>query len=269
MRRTVVLSVMVVAAMSACGSGTELATSTVSTLDLVAAAPAAAAAQRTAHINGVMTVSTPDGDVTVAIAGGTDFEAGAMDLTLDMSDMPGIGSVGKIEMRLVDGTMYMNMGALSGGKGLVPGLGSRPWVAMDLKQFGVSQSQLTSQNPADMLQGLRGSNKVTDLGTATIDGATTHHYRANVDLAKAMAKLSSKVRDRAKASLKDFGATFPMDVWIGEDGLPRRMRVRLDAAGVGVDERIDFTKYGEPVDVQAPPSDQTTNMDDLKSLSAD
>ncbi len=264
MRRSWMVSIAVVFALAACGNGTKVATSKVSTLEVVAAAPAAAVAQKTARLEGEMKMSTPDGDVTISMSGAADFVTNRVALSMDMSDVPGLGGNGTFEMRLVDGTMYMNMGGLAGA---LPG--GKQWIATDLRDFGGSESQLTGQNPADMLANLRGAGDVQDLGTATVNGVETHHYRAEVDLAKAMDKVAPKYRDQAKRSIKLLGTTFPMDVWIDNDGLPRRMGLELHVRKIDMRERVDFTDYGEPVDVQAPPADQTMSLDALNALNAD
>ena len=65
-------------------------------------------------------------------------------------------------------------------------------------------------------------------------------------------------------------STFPMDVWIDGDGLPRRFTMELKIPGAGsVAMRMDFTDYGRSVDVSAPPASETISMQQLQSLGAD
>ena len=66
------------------------------------------------------------------------------------------------------------------------------------------------------------------------------------------------------------GSSFPMDVWIDDDGLPRRFTMDLTIPGTGsVSMRMDFSDYGRAVDVSAPPASETMSMQELQSLGAD
>jgi hypothetical protein len=148
-------------------------------------------------------------------------------------------------------------------------LAGKDWVAIDTKDLGVSSDQLTNQNPADVLESLRGAGDVQKLGTEEIDGVETTHFRAQIDTSKALDKLSTAQRDQAGAFLKQMGSSYPMDVWIDGDGLPRRFALDLTIKGSGsVSMRRDFSDYGAPVDVSAPPADSTISMQDLQGLGA-
>ena len=64
--------------------------------------------------------------------------------------------------------------------------------------------------------------------------------------------------DRADVSDCE-GATAPVDVWIGDDGLVRRIRVEEGSSPA----TIEFYDFGVDVAVQAPPTDQVQDIDDL------
>jgi hypothetical protein len=182
--------------------------------------------------------------------------------------------LGSIEERIVDGVIYMNMGDLAAGK-----LGDRPWVKLDLDQLnqqsggalsGVAdQAQSnTPQQGLEYLQGLSGD--VTKVGDDTVAGEHAVHYRASIDYAKVAAKLpdsASAVRDQ----LAKLG-TVPADVWIDDSDRVVKMQMKIDAsafsAGAGTaDMTMEITDFGVPVDVQAPPADQTTDFSALNSIS--
>ena len=166
-----------------------------------------------------------------------------------------------MEMRLVDGSMYMNMGALLGSRASSL-LHGKDWVSVDLSQMGAAGG---TQNPADMLQSLRGAGDVREVGHATIDGTETTQYHADIDVAKAMEKVPEKYRASSAAGMKVLGTTFPIDVWIDGDGLPRRFEIDIEIPGKGsVKESIDYTDFGADVSIDAPPADQVQSMADFQ-----
>lgn len=274
MRRSLVAGIVLALTLAACGSGSTGTTksegaSKVSTVALVAGAPAAAAEAKSAHITGSMTMDVAGRKIEVPLSAETDFASGATQMSMDMSGIPGMPSGGgKFEIRMVDGVMYMGIDALLGGL-RPPALAGKDWVEIDTGELGVTSDQLTNQNPADMLESLRGAGDVEELGTEEIDGVETTHFRAEIDTGKALEQLSGQQREQAASFLEQMGSSYPMDVWIDGDGLPRRFELRFTIEGSGsVSMRMDFTDYGAPVDVAAPPAGSTMSMQELQSLGA-
>jgi hypothetical protein len=271
MRRSFVAGIVLVVALGACGSGqaAKSSSSNVSTAELVAAAPTAAADAKSAHISGSMTIDVQGHTIDVPLSADTDFATGDTAMTMDMSGISGMPSGGgTFAIRMVDGVMYMGLDALLGGR-RPAALAGKEWVEIDTSDLGVSSDQLTNQNPADVLESLRGAGKVDELGTQEIDGVETTHFRAQIDTSKALARLSDRQREQAGAFLTQMGSSYPMDVWIDSDGLPRRFELNLTITGTGsVAMRMDFSHYGEAVDVGAPPADSTISMQDLQALGA-
>jgi hypothetical protein len=277
MRRSFVAGIVLVVALAACGSGSNtkssgVKTSKVSTLALVTGAADAAAQAKTAKLSGSMTIAIVGKQITVPIQGAIDFENQAADLKIDMSKLAGLAGnsgalSGEMEMRLVDGSMYMNMGALLGPRADSV-LHGKDWVSVDLSQMGASGR---TQNPADMLQALRGAGNVREVGAEDIDGTPTTHYHAEIDVQKAIDKVPEQYRATAQRGLKMLGGggSFPVDVWIDHDGLPRRFAVDIEVAGqASVKESIDYSDYGTDVTVEAPPADQVQSMNDFQHVAS-
>ncbi len=265
MRRAFVVSVIAVLALAACGSGTKQAASKVSTLDLVAGSPAAAEAAGTAHFSGTISMSGDGESFAIPMSGDLDFQAPAFSMTIDMSDLPGgPDGAGQMEARLVDGVMYMKMGTLLGGLS-----GGGNWVALSVDDLEGSAGLGATQNPADMMKGLGEAGAVKTLGPERIDGAETTHYRAEVQTGDVIGNLSGDLKQSAKRFRDSMPATIPLDVWIDENGLPRRFVMALEMGNLAsMSVKLDFMNYGAPVSIEAPPADDTTSMDDLKSLGA-
>ena len=96
---------------------------------------------------------------------------------------------------------------------------------------------------------LKGLSTVTTVGSETVDGVATTHYKVSVDTSKLGSKLgldpSPARRERA-----------------AEDGHVRRLAGRrlpagqADVATASSASTLHFSKWGEPVHVVAPPASQ-------------
>jgi hypothetical protein len=142
--------------------------------------------------------------------------------------------------------------------------GGKQWVKLDLtklgKSAGLDLGQLLSGSqlqPSDLLGMLEAEGaKVQKLGAATIDGAATTHYRVRIDLAKALQEkgLTSPMLKEIARRTK----TAADDVWIGKDGLVRRVRLAYSLGTPSGTAHAAMTMklydYGAHVSIAAPPS---------------
>lgn len=248
--------------------------------------PVAAAATKSENAGGAkmdMTVAaSADGKSFTVTAGGV-FDQSEGDMTMDLSDVvsqAGLpASDGTAEFRYLqengDPVVYMSIPFLSSQ---LPGGAS--WIKIDLEQagksLGVDLDQLinqANQNPAQALDMLRASGSVTEVGTETVDGVSTTHYKATIDLSQAADKLGSDAEAWVQR-LVNAGApaTIPVDVWIGDDGLIRRLTMdeslATGAQSGDVKVTIDISDYGTPVNVTAPPASDTIDLTALASQAA-
>jgi hypothetical protein len=154
--------------------------------------------------------------------------------------------------------------------------GGKKWVKLDLakeaSKQGIDLDSLgggATQDPAGVLDYLKGAGTSRKVGTATVNGTQTTRYHAEVDLRKAAAKSSDP---DAKASvdkvLKLLGRdTLPIDVWVDADHLVRREQVAYSTTTQGqkssVDLTVDYTKFGVDVDADPPPAGQVADFSDL------
>ena len=163
-----------------------------------------------------------------------DFGSGAFEFSYDMSQLglPGGGNA-KIEARMVDGVMYVNLGDLAGGHGLSTLTGGKRWMKVDLASMGFGGAGagggLGDANPGGTLDALRGAGDVEKVGTETLRGVETTHYRATIDPQKALDRAPAALRDKVKAGLDALGGPVPVDVWIDGDGQARKIAMNLDA----------------------------------------
>jgi hypothetical protein len=168
--------------------------------------------------------------------------------------------------------IYMRLGVLASQ---IPG--GKQWLKLDLSELGksagldfgklLSGSQL---QPTDLLGMLRGEGaKIRKLGPATVNGTATTHYRVTVDVAKALqAKgLTSPLLGSLAAQMP----RLPEDVWIGRDGLVRRVAIAYSFAPAGRQLRMRMTMnishYGAHVTIAAPPSSDVFDATQLAQSS--
>lgn len=161
---------------------------------------------------------------------------------------------------------------------------SKPWIKLDLAQAAAAAgipglSSLVnnplSGDPSQVLQFLRASGNVSDVGTETVDGFRTTHYRATISLDRVADALPPGSRNAAKQAITQLEATthvsqLPVDAWVDGQHRVRRMRISLtESVGGGqtlsVLFRLDIPEYG-PQPVPAPPPDN--QVLDIASLLA-
>jgi hypothetical protein len=128
-------------------------------------------------------------------------------------------------------------------------------------------SQLGNADPSSALDTLRGvTSDVQKLGTETVRGAPTTHYRGTLDMAKAAAQAPVAVRQRLLQQLKTVKSA-PFDAFIDDAGRLRKMttHIVLDSTS-SVDTMVELFDFGAPVHVALPPKNQTTDGADLLRL---
>jgi hypothetical protein len=267
-------------ALAACGGGSSPKSAAPGVLKLISATPDRTAAAKTARFNGGVAVETGGQTVDLQFDGAFDFSTRAASITMDLGQLGlPLGGGGRVEVRVVDGVLYMNLGGLAGaaGSGLSLPAG-KSWMKLDVN--GLVQSAggsgsgrlgaLGGADPSGALDALRGvSSDVEDLGAETIRGTETTHYRVHLDLAKALQQVPPDLRNQVKEGLDALGTgTIPADVWIGADGMLRKLTMTMDGSKLGtkggsVGVTFELYDFGAAVDVHAPPADQTADFGDV------
>jgi hypothetical protein len=160
-----------------------------------------------------------------------------------------------------------------------PQLRGKSWLhqqlpSNDTASLGFGSSGSGASDPTSVLRLVSMvSNSVAKVGTASIRGTQTTHYRAIVDFGKAAAKHGlppAQIQTLEKALGTN---TFPVDLWIDGQGVARRMQFHFplakatttSAAGQSgqITETLDLYDFGTPVSVQPPPASQVANLSAL------
>lgn len=205
------------------------------------------------------------------------------EMTLSM-DVPGGGALGggggAVQQHMVfDGfTFYMRSPAFDA---VLPS--GKKWLKFDLakagKEIGVDLSTLTqgaNSDPTQTLQYLKAAGgSVKRVGTETVRGTSTTHYKATVDFEKVPDTVPADERAAMRKSIQQIiklsgTKTVPIDVWVGDDGIARRI-VSSYGSNVGgerttVEQRIEMYDFGAKIDVKVPPDDETFDFSQLGDL---
>jgi hypothetical protein len=294
---TALSALVLVAALAACGSsGSEeraapeanapattegrAATARPVSARTLASVASRTAGSQTARFALVMQQTLPGSTEPVSLTadGAFDTASGRAMLTMDMSAFAaafGGGAGGSandwhIEAVQDGAVIYMRMPMLT--KQLP---GGKEWVMVDVRrqaaQRGLDLSQLGMQSadPRATLEYLKAvAGKVRTLGTETVRGVPTTHYRAVVDVRRYLRSVPAAQRNAfgnldqlvGQAGL----AKLPLELWVDADGLARRMTMVFTMTPAGQPVTTSFSMelfdYGKPVAIDLPPRDAVADL---------
>jgi hypothetical protein len=128
----------------------------------------------------------------------------------------------------------------------------KKWIRMEMPDLPDELEKQTSLgflwpmgnfDPVRFVEELRNSKDIEEAGDDEIDGRSTRRFRGRVDFG---------------------GERYPMQVWIDEQGLPRRQEVDMSfPEGKGkMVYRTDFLEYGVPGDFEPPPEGEVLDAED-------
>jgi hypothetical protein len=157
----------------------------------------------------------------------------------------------------------------------------KTWISGDIekigRQHGVDIGQVGAfgkSDPRDMLDLLRAvSGDLEQVGDDEIRGVSATHYRTTLDADELGAQLANT---EAKGLADGFADTIrsagleevPIDVWVDEDSLLRRLEMTIELEQLGSKAESSFSMdlfdYGEPVDVTPPPAAEVADVAELQ-----
>jgi hypothetical protein len=228
----------------------------------------------TAKIAFEMTVPGASPEIVAHGTGAMDPASKRFQLDIDVSDLARqMGSTESLPpeailfSEVVDGTvLYMhNPATAMFGNG-------KPWIRMDLGEFGdvfdYENGGSFGADPASFLQFVEGAGKVAEMGNEDVRGGPTTHLSGTYTLKDALAAVPDDHRGRVEQSFQGLGLPtsddeqpIPFDVWIGDDGLVRRVRSVFDPATLApenephtgkVSVTIEYYDFGQPVEIAVP-----------------
>lgn len=179
--------------------------------------------------------------------------------------------MGSMELRQIGDVVYMKFPFFTAFMGA-----ETEWVSLPAEEGNDVTDDLgpgtTPSNPGGMLDSFADAEgEVEVVGDEEIRGIPTTHYRLLLD-----ESWHDQLTDEELEALEEQGiagdAAFPLDLWVGDDGLVHRMAMRIEAGQLedGAEEdfeamtmTFDFFDFGQSVTIEPPPADQVTDMEEL------
>ena len=251
---------------AACSSSSESGGIDLPTVELEAStAVLAASVGRTVevgdyHFEMIAEISAPEvgGAITFKADGSADVSVGALQMNLDMSSIfdaiPGgaaaLGDMpfdGTLRMIVTAQSIYMSMPGLTDE---IPG--GAEWIAMPLDGGFIPTDELSFGlgDPTAMFADLEGAGEVTEIGQDQVRGVPTTRFRVTI---------SSETLGDVGSEL--FLADVPIDVWIDEMGLIRRIEGSFEADGASGAVAMEFFDFGRDADITIPSGDDVFEFD--------
>ncbi|GAA1268311.1 lipoprotein [Sphaerisporangium rubeum] len=186
----------------------------------------------------------------------------ASDVTLDKISAGGQNVPGGVRVILLGQTAYMKVEMLNKLLG-----GTKSWIKLDLAELGrsagVDASQFLAQaQQLDLKTSVKmitGSKDVKAVGTETVGGVDTTHYKGTFPVAAAVQQLDPEMRQKLEPQLGEL-KDMKFDAWIDAENLPRKMEMNGAAEGGTFKAALQFSQFNEAAEVTAPPADQVGDL---------
>ncbi len=212
---------------AASSSAAPVANGDVDTAGFITALKAAGADATTAHVS----MSLSGAGQSMKMDGDTKLDASNPAMALRMG-LPGMD----LQVRVVDKKIYL--------KGL-PNQAPGKWAVVDENStIGKQMSQAAAQSDPKRMydQFDQGLTKVKKIGTETVDGEQMTKYDLTLD--------TKALGGSIAAGAASLPKTVKYTAWIDSKGHLRKVTFGL----MGVTSTVAMSKYGEPVDISAPPA---------------
>jgi hypothetical protein len=185
----------------------------------------------------------------------------ALDFTYELAGM------GNARMLLVDDTFYFELPKQAQKAG-------KPWVKLDpngsdalSKSLGGALAETKkNSDPSQLLKQIEGAGDITATKKEDLNGKATTHYSVTVDMKKYADKVDPALKSTLDKAIEAGVTTYPMELWVDQENLPVRVTVATpftNPANQKPDQikmTMDYTDWGKPVTVTAPPADQVGEL---------
>src|SRR5262249_22955454 len=146
--------------------------------------------------------------------------------------------------------------------------GSQEWVKLDLaklaRQRGIGLSSLVNASPTpnSVFAYLKGSGKVTKVGSDKVQGANTNHYHVTVDLEQAAKRSDAATAQSIRRVIRLSGVKkIPVDAWIDGQGYLRKVSwAEHTSPVVAAHVTMLLHDFAPPVQIKPPPPGATLDL---------
>jgi hypothetical protein len=227
----------------------------------------------TLHQELEMSIAAAGEDLSFSGESDVDNVRKRIDMTMDMGMLGG-----EMQILMDGGVIYMRSPVFED-------VGTE-WVSMDPSKMDPAAAAqfggfgMGTTDPSAYIGLFAGVFDVKASGEQQLDGISTTHYVGTIDLAKVLEGFSDVVGEDVDAAtkkqlemaVKQFSVLgidkkIPFEIWIDDDGLPRRQRITMDFGDLvpGTEEAsmemtVNFSDFGEPVDIEIPRPSEVTDM---------
>ncbi|GAB6986641.1 hypothetical protein [Nocardioides pyridinolyticus] len=208
-------------------------------------------ASTTAHVTMTMSLGS-SGEMTAE--GDLDYTTDPPNVAMTMSSPLGGGDM---DIRLVDGIVYVSMGQVTRGKFIEidPADPQGPLAGMGL------DGMVDQMDPGKALQNLEGS-----ISTVVYVGEEDDldHYEITVDPQQMLDQMGSDLPPAAESEVPD---SLTYDLWLDDEG--RFSKLSMDEfplGGTSGSMEMTVSGWGEEVDIEAPAPSEITEMPELGSM---
>jgi hypothetical protein len=173
-----------------------------------------------------------------------------MQMTMDA------GAQGRMELLLVDRTLYIQ----------APGLaqGDKPWIRFSadgdnpvVRQLAGLTDQIDVTRQFDQLNN---GGTITAGAPDTLNGTPTTKYSITIDTAKAAAAATPEQKQQYDTLVQQGITAIDMQLWVDAGDLPRQVATSIPVQGRTTTATVGFSDWGSPVTVTAPPADQVAEL---------
>jgi hypothetical protein len=176
-----------------------------------------------------------------------------MTMPSELLGMKGVDSRDVTFEAIGDGRFFYFRGGpyseLAGGK----------WVRVRDDARGIN---LGKHDPSQMLEYLRATSEVEEIGEETIRGVATKHYEARIQLDRFAERVSPEVARAFRQVTQGARKEIPLEVWIDDDGLVRRLTMDWNAIGSSYAFEMELFDFGD-VDIDVPDASETVDLTKL------
>ncbi len=178
---------------------------------------------------------------------------------------------GEMEVRQIGDTAYLKFPLFTALFGA-----ETPWISMPAEEGEVASGFMTTSpgNPSDILGSFEDAGATVDvIGTETVNGVNTTHYRAVFDMETLLAQATPEERAQLEAQGPIPADSMPMDVWISDDGFVVRFVMEIDGSAVETTPEESFDRMllqydlfdlGSDVVIEPPPPGEVTDIKELE-----
>ena len=208
-------------------------------------------ASTTAHVTMTMSLG-PSGEMNAE--GDLDYTTDPPNVAMTMTSPMGGGDM---DIRMVDGIMYLSMGELTQGKFIKidPSDPKGPMAGLGM------DGMLDQMDPGKALKNLEGGiSEVTFVGEE--DGLD--HYALSVDMQAMLDQMGNDLPPSVESEMPE---SLTYDLWLDDEGRFTKMSMDdLPMAGASGSMEMTVSDWGADVDIEAPAPSQVTEMPELGAM---